>query len=276
MRLLRRAAVTALVLATTTATAVATGGTAVAAPPGNDTYPSRTVVGSIPFTENLDTTEATTDADDDELNAECGAPATDASVWYELTPSTDTGIIVDVSESTYSAGALVATGSPGNWTIVNCAPDAVGFFAVAGETYTILAIDDQFDGGGNGGTLTITIDVALPPPTIDVTVDPFGTFNTRTGSATVSGTVTCTGETEFAFLETELTQNVGRFTIRGFGFSEVTCDGATRPWSLEVAPENGKFAGGKAVNVTFAVACGDFDCGIDFEERVVHLRGKKG
>ena len=35
-----------------------------AAAPGNDTYGSRTVIGSIPFSESIDTTEATTDADD--------------------------------------------------------------------------------------------------------------------------------------------------------------------------------------------------------------------
>lgn len=271
MRTVHRAAVAALVLTTV----VTTGGPAFAAPPGNDTYAGRTIVPSIPFTVSLDTTEATTDADDDELNAQCGAPATDASVWYELTPSTDTGVVVDVSQSTYSAGALVATGSPGDWNLVACAPGAVGFFAVAGQTYTILAIDDQFDGGGNGGILNITIDVAPPPPTIDVTVNRFGTFDARTGSATVSGTVTCTGEADFAFLDTQLSQDVGRFTVRGFGFSEVTCDGTTRPWSLEVTPENGKFAGGKAVDVTFAVACGAFDCAFDFEERTVQLRGRK-
>lgn len=275
MRLLNRAALAALVLTTTTTTVVATGGPAFAAPPSNDTYNGRTVVGTIPFSETLDTTEATTDADDAELNGQCGAPATDASVWYELTAVADGALVVDVSQSTYSAGALVATGSPGNWTLVNCAPGVVGFSTVAGETYAILAIDDQLDGGGNGGTLNITIDEIPPPPTIDVTVNPVGTFNSRTGSATVSGTVTCIGDAEFAGLDTELRQNVGRFTIVGFGFTEVTCDATTRPWSLEVEPFNGKFAGGKAVSVTFAFACGVFDCGFDFEERIVQLRGKK-
>lgn len=85
--------------------------------------------------------------------------------------------------------------------------------------------------------------------------------------------MTCTGEADFAFVETELRQAVGRFVIRGFGFSEMTCNGETQPWSLEVTPDNGKFAGGKAVSVTFAVACGIFDCGFDFEERKVQLRG---
>jgi len=49
------------------------------------------VVGAVPFTDSLDTTEATTDSDD--LSTDfCGTPAplpTDASVWYEYTAAAD-------------------------------------------------------------------------------------------------------------------------------------------------------------------------------------------
>jgi len=271
MRNIRCAALSALVLTIM----VVTGGTAFAVVPGNDLYGGRTVVGAIPFTDSLDTTEATTDPDDASLNADCGAPATDASVWYEITPSTDGGLVVDVSESSYPAGAIVATGGPGNWTVVDCAPGAVGWLAAAGTTYTILAFDDQSDGGGNGGTLDLRIDVIPPPPTVDITVDRFAVFDSRTGSATLSGTAICTGEAEFAAVEATLSQAVGRFTIRGIGFADLVCDGTPQNWRLEVLPDNGKFAGGKAASVTFAIACGTFDCGTDFEERIVQLRGKR-
>jgi len=271
MRLVRCAAAAAVIVL---GTVVATAAPAFAAAPGNDTYAGRTVVGSVPFSETVDTSEATTDADDAELNAQCGAPATDASVWYQVTADADTGMVVDISQSSYSAGAIVATGSPGAWSLVDCAPGAVGWSAAAGEVYTILTFDDQLDGSGNGGTLNITFDLTPPPPTIDVTLDPVGQFNAKTGSATVSGTVTCTGEAEFAFLDVELRQAVGRIsTVHGFGFSDVTCDGVTHKWTAEVFPDNGKFAGGHAAEVTFAVACGAFDCGFDFEQRTVRLRG---
>jgi hypothetical protein len=275
MKLLRRAAMAVVVGTTTATTVVATGGIALAAAPTNDTYAGRTVVGAVPFTQTLDTSEATTDADDAALNTDCGAPATDASVWYEVTADSDGALVADVSESSYSAGAIVATGTPGNFTLVNCAPEAVGWSTTAGETYTILVFDDQFDGGGNGGTLQLTIDVAPPTPTIDVTVNPTATFNSKTGAVTVSGTVTCTGEPEAAFVEVELSQRVGRFTIRGFNGTDVACDGTTRPWTLEVVGDNGKFSGGKALSLTMAFACGASDCGIDFEERVIRIKGGK-
>jgi hypothetical protein len=247
---------------------------ALAAVPGNDAHAGRTVIGSLPFSESLDTTDATTDADDAEVNASCGAPATDASVWYELA-GTDGGIIVDVSASDYSAGVIVATGSPGTLLTVACGQGAVAFFAASGETYAILAFDDQLDGAGNGGALDIAIDAAPPPPTIDITVDPVGSFNKVTGSATISGTFGCTGDADFAEIDVQLAQNVGRFTISGFGgmFAEApVCDGSIQPWSVEVFGQNGKFKGGRSVAVTFAFACGTFNCGFDEEQSIVKLR----
>jgi hypothetical protein len=269
MKHFRRAAVAALVLATL----VMSEGTALAVAAGNDVYGGRTVVGAIPFTDSLDTTEAGTDSNDSDVNVQCGAPATAASVWYEVTAVADGGLAADVSSSTYSAGVIVATGSPGSWSLVACGPGAVGWAATAGTTYAILVFDDQADGAGNGGTLNLTIDVIPAPPTVDITVNRVAAFNSGTGSATVSGTLVCTGA-EFAAVETSLSQRVGRFTIHGFGFSGVVCDGTVQAWTAEVLPENGKFAGGKAATVALAFACGAFQCGIGFEERTVQLRGR--
>jgi hypothetical protein len=273
MRHLRRAALAVLVLGTL----ITSAGPALAAPPSNDTYSGRTVVGAIPFADSLDTTEATAGSDD--LSTDfCGTPAplpTDASVWYEITPTAHEIFRADVSSSTYSASAIVTTGSPGNWSLVACGSGAVTWTATAGTTYTLLVFDNQFDGGGNGGTLNLTIDVLPPPPTVDITVNPVASFNNRTGTATVSGTATCTGKPDFTDVETTLTQQAGRFTVRGRAITGIElCDGTPRSWSMEVLPDGGKFAGGKAASVTRALACGSFDCGGDFEERTILLRGK--
>src|SRR2546422_10701865 len=116
---------------------------ALAAAPSNDTFGGATAA-TLGFSQQLDTTEATTDADDAQLNASCGAPATDASVWYAFTGS-DAGVIVDVSSSDYSAGVLVGTGTEGNLQTITCGPGTVSFFAASGTTYYVLAIDDQGD-----------------------------------------------------------------------------------------------------------------------------------
>lgn len=252
--------------------AVAAAAPAYAAPPDNDGFGGAVTIGALPFTATQDTTEATTDADDAEANAQCGAPVTDASVWYAITPAADGALLVDVSASSYSAGVLVTIGTPGSLEIVACAPGAVAFEVAAGTTYHLMMIDDQFDGGGNGGTLRVTVETAPPPPDIDVTVDPRATFNKDTGGATVTGTVTCSGESNFSFVEVDLQQRVGRGVVAGFGGTDVACDGATHPWSVEVLPALGqKFAGGKGASATIAIACGRVFCGVDFEEHTVQL-----
>ncbi len=262
----------ALVLALAGLAMSAPGALAVA--PGNDTFPGATPV-SIGFSEVLDTTEATTDADDTQLNATCGAPATDASVWYAL-PGSDTTVAVDVSGSDYSAGIIVGVGSQGSLVTVACGPGAVPFFAAAGTTYYVLAIDDQLDGGGNGGSLSISFSEAAPPPTVDITVNRVGTVNSRTGVATISGTFTC-ANADFVDVFGDARQNVGRFSIVG-SFDSLNagmCDGDAHTWSAEVFPQNGKFAGGKATTLSIAFACGAIDCASDVVEQTVMLRGGK-
>jgi hypothetical protein len=161
-------------------------------------------------------------------------------------------VVIDVSQSNYSAGVLVGVGTQGNLETVTCGPGTVGFFAAAGTTYYVLAIDDQLDGRGNGGLLNISFNEAPPPPTVDIAVSRFGIVNARIGVATISGTYTCTNGDEIATFVTGR-QDVGRrFSILGFGgfFDFGTCDGALHSWSADVFPENGRFAGGKTMTFT--------------------------
>ena len=197
-------------------------------------------------------------------------------MWYQITPTADMGIVVDVSSSDYSAGVIITSGAPGSFTLEACGPGATAWLATAGVTYTILAFDDQEDGGGNGGTLNLHVAEVPPPPEVTLTVNPRGTFNSRTGGATISGTVTCVGEAEFAYIDISVRQKTGRLFIEGGGFIEsFTCDGTTQAWSAAIVPFNGVFKGGRATTVTFAVACGTFQCGEGFDESTVSLSASK-
>ena len=260
--------------ATTLGAAVLAPLPAFAAAPGNDTYAGRQVIDTVPFSASLDTSEATTDVDDTAINADCGAPATDASVWYEFTPAEDGTFLLGLSAD-FTAGAIVAAGGPGNWVVEACGPEAVGFAATAGTTYTLLVFDDQQDGGGNGGTVDVSLEPAPPTPEVDVTVDPKATFN-KDGSILLTGTVACSAGAETE-LDLSVTQTVGRLKINGFGFTLIDCgDGSRQPWQAVVTGDNGIFKGGKAASVTTAFACGVFDCGVDFDETVVKVSGGKG
>jgi hypothetical protein len=190
-------------------------------------------------------------------------------VWYSYTPAVDGAVIVDVSQSSYSAGVIVATGTPGSLSEVDCGPGAVIESVTGGETLYFMAFDDTV-GSGNGGTLQLSVTDAPPPPDLSVTVNPTGRFNSHTGIATISGTVTCTGG-DFVDLETDLRQKVGRVAVTGSGFTELPCDG-TYPWSIDVQGDNGRFGGGKVGTVTVSFACGVAFCSDSFAQQSVALK----
>jgi len=241
------------------------------AQPNNDTFTGATPA-SFGFNDSLDTREATTDGDDDQLDV-CGF-ITDASVWYAFTTDTDREVFIDTSGSDYSAGILVGVGSQGSLEAIACGDRAVFFFANSETTYYVLAFDDQFDAGGNGGNLRISFNDPPPPPTLEITVNPSGKFNGKTGIAVVSGTYTCKNG-DFINVFGDARQNVGRLSILGFFsvFDSGTCDGEPHSWSSDVFPQNGKFAGGNMMTRSFAFSCNQFTCGEAFVEQLVKLKG---
>lgn len=247
------------------------GGQAIAAP-GNDTYAGRTVIGALPFTVTADTSTATTDDAEAEMTAGCGLPATDAGVWWEYTAPTDGAVQIDVRGSSYLPAVLVATGGPGNWTVLNCSHQSVFLLpTVGGQTYSLLIFDGQVDGGGNGGMLQLSVVESPSQLAVDVTVDPYGIFDPHTGSATVRGTIACASASPHAFLIVDLQQVRARYTLFASDRMPLLCDQVPRPWSLEMLSPNGPFGPGEVVGTAFAVACGDFFC-TDNESFEVVLR----
>lgn len=246
---------------------------ALAAAPSNDLFTGAEAV-TIGFSDSVDTTDATTDADDVQLNDQCGAPATDASVWYSI-EGTDAFVIIDVSGSDYFAGIAIGTGTQGDLAIVDCGPDTVGFFGESGTTYYVLAFDDQEDGGGNGGTLNISFVEAPPPPTVDLRIRDTGRFSSTGGFAVVRGRFTCT-DADFIDIAVEVRQRVGRVVISGVGsfFAEGMCDGESHRFRARVFGDNGRFGGGKARAFASGFACGALDCGFGEADRVIQLKGK--
>lgn len=135
-----------------------------------------------------------------------------------------------------------------------------------------MVIDDQIDGAGNGGTLNLSVTVAPPPPVLDVTVDPTGSFDPATGIATIHGMVSCTGVVDFALLIADVQQKVGRGVVAGSSGTELKCDGTAVPWSLEVFPALGtKLVGGKTATVTISIGCGPVFCSIGYQEHAIQL-----
>jgi hypothetical protein len=279
---LSRAAVGAAALLASTSVVTAAAPSALAAIPTNDTLDQATVVTALPFSDVQDVAQATTDAQDAQLNASCGAPATEHSVWYAYTPAADGGLVVDVSQSDFPAAVIIGAGTPGALETSQCGSSAVGARTVAGTTYYILVFD--YVEADPGGTLRLSIDTAPAPPTMTVTVASRGAVDVRTGIVTLHGTYTCTDDPTVStddpnilFVDGELRQSIGRAEVTGQfdAASGPVCDGTTQPWSADVLPQSGKFVGGKAITVASVTACHLVFCGTATVEQTVLLSGSR-
>jgi len=93
----------------------------------------------------------------------------------------------------------------------------------------------------------LEFDPNVPPQprlALALTVNPKGTFLSKTDEVTLSGTVSCNLPAD-VFVDVFIQQRVGRVFIQGEAFGEVQCDGTT-PWSVTGQGFNGIFKGGSA------------------------------
>lgn len=238
---------------------------ALAVAPTNDERSAATVVPGIPYSDSVSTVDATTASDDPDCVGQ------GPTVWYSFTPSDSVFIGANTFGSDYDTTLSAYVQDGADLVQIACNDDAGGslqsrvrFEAEAGVTYFFMV--GAF-ASGPGGNLTFSVLQAPPPVQIALAVDPTGTAS-RTGVATISGTITCSGPAE-VFIDTTLRQRVGRRSIDGFGSTVVACDGSTS-WSMEVASSNGKYAGGRADAQVFAFAPDDES--FDFVSAAVRLR----
>lgn len=233
-----------------------TAGGAFAAPPGNDT-PNGAVTITKGETVKENTTQATTGSLDKKINARCGAPHTNASVWFQYTATDDNGIVLDASASNYGVGLMLFRGSsPTPDSLFRCGPEGAVFHTSPGRVYTIMAFSYTQKMGGD---LSITVEQAPPPAAISVQIHKQGVAYPG-GNARVSGTYTCSNA-DFAASGGTLTQVWKRLKIGG-DFRVITglCDGAPHHWSKTVVSSNGLYGAGAATVKVGSVACSITGC----------------
>jgi PKD repeat protein len=153
------------------------GGTALAASPPNDDFDQARAVGALPFSDTVDTTDATAAFDDP---TDC---TNNGSVWYKFNPSSDVLLQADTFGSNYDTVLSVYTGSRGALTLNGCNDDFNGlqsrvvFRATGGTTYYLLIANCCGTGGTGGGDLHLSLHTLAPPP------------NDNFGNATAIGTL---------------------------------------------------------------------------------------
>lgn len=208
--------------------------------PTNDDFSDALVIGTIPFTHRVNTSNATVERSDPLNDETCGFGSIGGhTVWYQFTPTQDLRINVSTVGSDFDPNVFAYTGSRGSLTRVACnfLPASMTFEAKAGQTYFIIAGSSNGDPGGN---LVLSVDLSLE---VSITIDPVGTVNPSTGVATISGTVACS-RSAFFELGGEVQQR-NAIASQGSLFASSGCDGVTR-WEGEVTAETGKFVPGTA------------------------------
>jgi hypothetical protein len=134
------------------------------AAPGNDDFSNTTTIGALPFSDNADTTAATSAPDDPT------ACANNGSVWYAITPSQNENIIASTFGSSYDTVLSVYTGTRGALALVTCNDDSSGtlqsqvsFAATTGTTYFVMIGQCCGSGGSGGGQLTFDVSAPAAP-----------------------------------------------------------------------------------------------------------------
>jgi len=267
-----------LVLALVATLSILYPSTAALAQPNNDDITAAVTIPGLPFTHEVNTSEATVAAEDPATL--CFGPL--ATVWYTFTPGQTVQVGVNTIGSDYDTTLAVFSAGPGGaLDFVACNDDAVGlasavtFTATVGTQYFVMA--GTCCGGepgqvGPGGNLVLNVgEPPSAPVTVTLTVDGRGTVN-RGGVASISGTVTCSSSAG-GFVDVFLTQQLGRFAAQGSGGTGVTCEPTPTAWSVQLGSFTGVvFGPGMAKAQVFTQVCDGFSCDDDQVTRTVRLR----
>jgi hypothetical protein len=237
-----------------------------AAGPVNDKSSGAIVLGSIPASVAIDTSEATSSRTDPGY---CHGPEMGpdpATVWFEYTATESGPLGATTFGSDYDTTLYVGTSDRGGFSQIACGDDsrtlqsAVRFDAVAGETYLFVVGTSPFD-GGVGGNLVFNLDVGPPAQIVDVTLDPNGVLVRQT--AVFHGTVSCTAPTTFqSAVVVELDQGEGSRAADYIGFADITdCPATELPFGIVVEQQVGHLRPGPVTLQVIFAACNDFECG---------------
>src|SRR5215213_107326 len=240
---------------------------AFAAAPANDDITAATVISGLPFTDTVDTSEATAAAGD----LDCSGLEDTHTVWYAITPTTDMLLGLRTEpQFTAEVSTSVASGSPGSLSFLQCSfASTQTLDAKAGTTYYIQLASAGTDPGGLIGFNVVQVE----PVTVTLRLDETGRIDG--GVITVGGTLHCSRPLppgSEVVVQGTLTQRNASGWLVPF-HSAVGCPTTPLQWQTTVQVLAGTFIRGKATLTATAFACDEFTCAPnDTESARIRLR----
>jgi parallel beta-helix repeat protein len=148
--------------------------------PLNDLVENATVITSLPFTDQVDTRDATADLGEPYCSSQ--APA----VWYQYTPTEDMTITMDAAGSSYDVQLSAYTRPDDIFYGGNiCGPGPFTYFLGGGTTYYFGARPT-----GEAGHLVFNL-TGHVPLRLAVGISQDSTVDRKTGEVRIAGTATC-------------------------------------------------------------------------------------
>jgi len=243
---------------------------ALAAPPSNDDIGAAGVVPNTPFTDVVDTTEATVAEGD----SGCGS----ATVWYSFTPEASGRYQLDTFGSDYDTTVALLEGTPGHLTLLDCNDDRSGLQSAiradlsAGTTYFIEAgtcCGGEVGQVGPGGSLQLNIADAPAPPNIAE----FEWNRIRiTGltTASLSGSVSCSDGPGYVYFYGTVRQRQGLNLAQSSFDGSAACSAGVSVTATASLDFGSRVLVPKKATVTgVAYACDDFVCGDEIESTAI-------
>jgi hypothetical protein len=224
-------------------------------PPPNDDFDTATVISSLPFSDTVDATLATTAFDDPYVPCQGGQGLN--SVWYSFTAGANIPVGFDTIGSDYMNAIAVYTGTRGALTPVGCSwsgdrSNSFGLNAQQGVTYYIEVTANSYFGFGDG---LLNFHARQGPTVTGFTINKAASVNNASGVATISGTISCDLDAT-ATISGTLRQKLNRYTVITGSYSiTTTCAPGGSAWSAQVIGNNGPFGGGQAGADATGTAC---------------------
>jgi len=200
--------------------------------PSNDRIEHAKEIDTLPYRDEIDTSDATSSATDPDCFGKI------RTVWYEYTAQTDGQIAASTFGSGYNTNLAVYVGEPSEETQMACVDDSRGSLTsrvsigtVAGETYFIRV---GSTGADQGGSLVFTVERVAPPANddfdqaIDVGPLPFRHEQDTSEASTVSDDPSCIRKLRTVWFELTPTQddlsksNVIAISTAGSDYSATT------------------------------------------------------
>ena len=255
------------------AAVVGTPSPAHAAAPANDDIFDATVIPSLPFSDAVDTSEATYAPTD----SVCGV----ATVWYRFTPTESGRIEISTAGSDYSFPTIeLLTGDPSAPVTLQCEwfdRPTLTSDVTAGTTYFISVgtccggPEAEPGSVGPGGNLVLNVRVAPPLiSTITLEVDRGGTV-TPSGVVTFTGSIVC-DQPAGVFITVEVTQRRGQTVATGTGYAFSICGPAPSSWTGNLTGYPGPMFGPGNAAFTAGGLVYDGPFVFDTDEGSMHLR----